>query len=89
MNKIKVQKLTGKEAGEKGITGWGIWEKGPSEFDWAYTDEEHCYVIEGGAEITAGGEAIVIQKGDYAVFQRGLSCRWKIREKLVKHYAFF
>ena len=30
---------------------WPIWKCDPSTFDWTYTDEEHCYVLEGNVKV--------------------------------------
>jgi hypothetical protein len=76
------------EAERAGVSGWGTWEKEPSEFAWDYTDEEHCYVIEGSAEIHTDEGTVRIGKGDYVVFPRGLKCTWVVKESLTKHYCF-
>ncbi len=88
MDTIKVVKMTEEEAERRGIGGWGIWEKEPSEFEWAYTDEEHCYIVEGGAEIRTEDGTLEIGKGDYVVFPRGLKCTWVVKNGLVKRYRF-
>jgi uncharacterized cupin superfamily protein len=85
---IHKEKLTEEEARSRGIHEWSIWEKEPSEFDWAYTEEEHCYVVEGRAVISHGGGEITVEKGDYAVFPAGMKCRWKVTDGLKKHYRF-
>ena len=51
MDKIKVEQMDSDEVEKKGISSWGIWEKEPSKFDWEYTSEEQCYIINGKAEI--------------------------------------
>jgi hypothetical protein len=88
MDYIRVEKIDEEEIARRGVTSWGIWEKEPSEFDWAYTDEEHCYIIEGKAEIDAGDERVTIESGDYVVFPVGLKCRWKVTEGIRKYYDF-
>jgi uncharacterized cupin superfamily protein len=88
MDGIKVVKMTEAEAERKGIGGWGIWEKKPSEFEWAYTDEEQCYIVEGRAEIRTDDGSVVIGKGDFVVFRRGLKCTWVVKDGLRKRYRF-
>lgn len=88
MAKIKVEKMSEKEVTDKGIDKWGIWEKEPSEFDWEYTSEEHCYIIDGRAVIETPDETVEIKKGDYVVFPVGLKCRWKVIEPIKKYYNF-
>jgi uncharacterized cupin superfamily protein len=88
MGGIRIVKMTNAEAEGKGIGSWGFWEKEPSEFEWAYTDEEHCYIIEGRAEIRTEDGTVEIEKGDYVVFPRGLKCTWVVREGLRKRYRF-
>ena len=88
MDAVRVEKLSSAEAARRGMTSWDIWEKQPSEFDWAYTSEEHCYVIEGSARISYAGKSVSIREGDYVVFPVGLKCRWKVIRPLRKHYNF-
>jgi uncharacterized cupin superfamily protein len=88
MMEIKVRKMERGEAEKMGVKGWGTWEKEPSEFEWDYTDEEHCYVIEGRAEIRTDEGTVHIGKGDFVVFPRGLKCTWVVKESLKKHYRF-
>jgi len=88
MNHLKKEKLSDADFRKMGIDSWGIWEKEVSEFDWAYTNEEHCYIIEGRAFVTAEEETLDIQQGDYVVFPAGLKCRWKVTKPLKKYYKF-
>lgn len=88
MKLIRIEKLDDQEASARKVETWGIWEKEPSEFDWAYTQEEHCYVIEGRAEIETADEVVTIEKGDYVVFPVGLTCRWKVLKGIKKYYDF-
>jgi uncharacterized cupin superfamily protein len=88
MKEIQIERIDGGEFEKRNIDTWGIWEKEPSEFDWAYTNEEHCFIIEGKAEIDTGVKRIEIKKGDYVVFPVGLKCRWKISEGIKKYYEF-
>jgi uncharacterized protein len=68
---------------------WPIWEKEESEFEWEYNTTERCMIIEGKAEVTSeAGEKISFGKGDFVIFEEGLKCKWKISEKIKKHYKF-
>jgi len=74
---------------ELGVRGWPVWAKETSEFPWAYDEQETCYFLEGDVEVTPDGEAPVqMGKGDLVRFPRGMSCTWKIREDVRKHYTF-
>lgn len=90
MNDITVEH--GPEAGElnkQGVFSWPVWEKEISEFPWKYDEPETCYFLEGEAEVVPdGGQPVVIKKGDLVVFPRGMTCRWKIRKQVKKHYKF-
>ena len=79
--RIKIQKMTGKEVESKGISSWPIWEKEVSEFPWEYKMTESCYIIEGEATVTPeDGEPVLIERGDYVIFPKGMKCTWKITE---------
>ena len=67
---------------------WPVWECEPSKFNWEYEQEEHCFIIEGSAKITAGSSFVKIAKGDYVIFPKGLSCSWKIDSTIKKYYTF-
>jgi len=86
MGEIIVKRISEDEVSRRGIDHWGIWEREPSEFDWAYTNEEHCYIIEGRATVKTGNETVEINQGDYVIFPAGLKCRWKITESIKKYY---
>jgi len=88
VKKINVEQLDKKEIEKRGIQSWGIWEKEPSEFDWSYIKEEHCYIIEGRADIETENGIMEIKQGDYIVFPMGLNCRWKVTERVKKYYDF-
>jgi len=88
MAKIKIEKIDAREVERRNLKSWGIWEKEPSEFDWAYTNEEHCYIIEGRAEVESDEGTVTIEKGDYVVFPVGMKCRWKVTKALRKYYDF-
>jgi len=67
---------------------WSIWTCKPSEFDWEYDQEEHCYVIEGDVTVATPTESVSIKSGDYVVFPKGLKCHWTVHKYIKKHYNF-
>ncbi len=77
-----------KELQDLGVKGWPIWECGPSEFDWYYSQNERCYILEGKVVVETSQGEVEINKGDLVLFPQGLSCRWKVLEKVRKHYRF-
>ena len=88
MRGIKVELLNEEEIEKRGIKSWGIWEKEPSEFDWSYTQAEHCYIITGSAEIKTEEGSVEIKEGDYVIFPVGLKCRWNVKDRIKKYYDF-
>ena len=88
MDKIKVEQMDSDEVEKRGISSWGIWEKEPSKFDWEYTSEEQCYIINGKAEIETKDDVIEIKQGDFVVFPVGLRCKWNVKESIKKYYNF-
>ena len=86
---IKVQKLTTGELEKMGVFNWPIWEKEISQFDWEYDSVEECYFLEGQVTVaTSGGEETSFGKGDFVIFPKGLSCTWKVKKPVRKHYNF-
>ncbi|AFY78657.1 putative enzyme of the cupin superfamily [Pleurocapsa sp. PCC 7327] len=74
---------------ELGVFDWSIWTKEVSEFSWTYDVEETCYFLEGDVVVTPdGGEPVEMGKGDLVTFPAGMSCTWKIRRDVKKHYSF-
>ena len=67
---------------------WPIWECEPSKFDWTYSDEEHCFVIEGCVTVIGPENTVEINSGDYVIFPKGLSCIWEVHKSIKKHYTF-
>lgn len=66
---------------------WPIWEKGISEFPWEYSDTETCLILEGDVTVlNETGEEFKFGKGDYVIFPKGLTCTWKIKKPVKKHY---
>lgn len=90
MSKIEVVRNPAKEQlDELGVDDWPIWIKESSEFPWTYDDTETCYFLEGEVLVTPeGGEPVKVGKGDLVTFPTGMSCTWKIRRDVKKHYRF-
>ncbi|UCD77524.1 MAG: cupin domain-containing protein [Desulfobacterales bacterium] len=90
MEPIKVVKKPGPEKlKELGVPDWPIWTKEASEFPWSYDESETCYFLEGDVIVTPeDGEPVKIGKGDLVTFPKGMSCTWKIRKDVRKHYVF-
>ena len=85
---IKINKLSNEEISDLGILGWPIWSCDVSEFDWVYSDEESCLLLEGEVEVKSGFETIRFSAGDFVVFPKGLKCHWKVTRPVRKHYTF-
>jgi hypothetical protein len=71
--KIKVEKLDCTDE----FRSWNVWESEISDFDWKYK-----------AEVASEAQTVIIEKGDYVVFPKGLSCRWKVLSPIKKYYSF-
>ena len=67
---------------------WPVWTCQPSQFDWEYEQEEHCFVCEGRATIKGLENTVTITAGDYVIFPKGLSCVWEVHNSIKKHYTF-
>jgi len=86
---IKVKKPTQSELDNMGVKSWPIWEKEESSFNWHYDEKETCFFLEGEVEIELpSGGTVSMGKGDLVIFPKGLSCKWRIKEKVKKHYNF-
>ena len=59
-----------------------------SEFDWHYDSEEICLLTEGEVTVTHESGSVAFGAGDYVVFPKGLSCKWKVTVPVRKHYIF-
>jgi len=59
-----------------------------SEFDWKYTEQESCLLLEGEVEVTSDTEKVKFYAGDFVVFPKGLKCRWQVIQVVKKHYSF-
>ena len=88
MKRIRVESQAPPERVEGlGVRQWPTWSKEVSEFPWTYDQEETCYFLEGEVEVVPEqGEPVVLRAGDLATFPAGLSCTWKVRRPVRKHY---
>jgi len=86
--KIEIIKLSGSKITEKNILQWPIWTCEVSEFDWEYSDQETCLLLEGKVEVRSEFETVRFSAGDFVVFPKGLKCRWKVMQPVRKHYSF-
>jgi uncharacterized cupin superfamily protein len=88
MEKIDVRKMTPEEVKNKGISSWPIWTKETSRFDWTYSGDEECYIIEGEIIVETDEGEVHIQAGDFVTFRNGLKCTWDIKHPVKKYYNF-
>lgn len=74
---------------QQGVFSWPIWTKEVSEFPWTYDLSETCYFLEGDVVVTPdNGTPVEMGKGDLVTFPAGMSCTWKVRQDVKKHYTF-
>ena len=72
----------------KDYISWGIWTCDSSEFEWEYSEEEHCYIIEGEVTVEGSENTVDIIAGDYVIFPKGLKSFWRVKKPIKKHYTF-
>ena len=84
--KPKIKKPSKREIAE--AKNWTIWEKEKSEFPWEYDTKETCLILKGKASVETPEGEVEFGEGDYVEFPKGLECKWKIKEKIKKHYNF-
>jgi len=85
---ILITKLSENKIIEMGVRSWPIWSCEVSEFDWEYSDEESCLLLEGEVEVKSEFETVRLAAGDFVVFPMGLKCYWKVTCPVRKHYTF-
>ena len=85
---IVITKLTEKEMIEMGVRYWPLWSCGVTEFDWEYSGEESCLLLEGEVEVKSDIETVKFGGGDFVVFPKGLKCKWKVIKPVRKYYSF-
>lgn len=88
MNEIEIRKITDEEIKKLSLFSWPIWTKEISEFEWYYDDTESCYLLEGEVTVETEDNSVSFKKGDFVVFPKGLSCKWKVIKPVKKHYKF-
>lgn len=76
------------EVKARGIDSWPIWTKEISRFDWTYSGDEDCYILEGEFSVETDDSTVNINPGDFVTFKDGLSCVWDIKIPVKKHYNF-
>ena len=64
------------------------WSCGVSEFDWFYSSEEHALILEGEVTVEHSEGSTSFGAGDYVILPKGLSCVWKVKKAVKKHYYF-
>ena len=86
---IIVETPSAEKLNKLGVSGWPIWQKEKSKFDWEYSDKETCFLLEGKVKVTSSkGEIAEFGKGDLVTFPKGMKCVWEIYEDVKKHYFF-
>ena len=83
---IEVRRPTDEE--RRLFEAYPIWECEPSEFPWTYDRAERCLLIEGRVTVTTDGGEVSFGAGDLVRFPAGLSCTWRVSERVRKHYTF-
>lgn len=87
---IKVEKPNAAKLEALGVRSWSTWSKEVSTFPWSYNSQEIAYILEGEVTVTpkGGGKPVSFGVGDLVTFPAGLSCVWKVKKALRKHYLF-
>ena len=83
---VRVVKPTAEQISE--ASGWPIWEKEPSTFDWEYSEPEVFYVIEGKARVKTPAGEVAFGAGDMVFMPKGLKCTWVVEKRIRKNYRF-
>jgi hypothetical protein len=83
---IIVQKPSEEQIAE--CQSWPIWSKEPSTFDWVYTQQETCLVLEGKVMVSDENDSVTFGPGDMVIFPVDLECTWQITQVVRKHYNF-
>ena len=84
--KVKVEKATKEKVAVLGAEKWPVWESEPSRFDWEYSTDETCYVLEGKVVVETPEGNVEFGAGDIVFFPKGLKCVWNVKERVKKHY---
>jgi len=67
---------------------WPVWRCEPSTFDWVYTADETCLIVQGKVTVRDREHSVCFGPGDLVVLPKGLECVWQVHEAVVKHYDF-
>ncbi len=86
--RIEIEQPDHDELEEAGVFDWPVREHDEDKFDWYFEKTEHCYIIEGVADIVSEFDTIMVKPGDYLIFPAGLECVWDVRSKIRAHYSF-
>ena len=85
--KMRVKQPSAAEIAE--AKNWSIWTCEPSTFPWHYDQKEICYILEGEVEVEdMEGNTIAFGAGDWVEFDADLSCTWRVKKFIKKHYCF-
>lgn len=88
MPKVIIEKVSDEEVKTKGIDRWPVWTKEKSRFDWTYSGDEQCYIIDGEFSVETDEGTYHIGPGDFVTFRDGLQCVWDIKKPVKKYYHF-
>ena len=88
MKGVKIENLNMEQIEQRKIKQWPIWEKEVSRFDWQYTGDEECLILEGEIIVESEEGEVMIKPGDFVTFEDGLKCVWDIKKPVRKHYNF-
>ena len=88
MEKVIIKQLNPDKLKNSGVFSWPIWEKEISRFDWTYSFDEECYIIEGEFDVETDEGTFHLKAGDFVTFKKGLKCVWNIKKPVKKHYNF-
>ncbi len=86
VNDIIIRKPTEEESAV--AKAWPTWSAEASAFDWSYTQQETCLILEGQVTVSDDTGSVQINPGDYVIFPTDLDCTWKITQPIRKHYSF-
>lgn len=68
----------------------GMWRSEVGKWHVAYTEEEHCHMLEGVSVLTSeSGEAVTLRAGDHFVVPRGFAGTWEVVERSTKRFVMF
>ena len=84
--KIEVRKPTAEEV--ERMNDEPIWECGVKNFPWSYNEREVCLIMEGEVTVRTREGEVSFGPGDLVTFPQGLSCEWRVKKPVKKHYRF-